>query len=69
LQGAGQSDYGFKAHRDLIVTRGDGFRKVNWFQLSHEIFSLIRMQGKAKFKRGKHQGGEITMESRSIKFE
>lgn len=24
---AGESNYGAKAHKDLIVTRGDGFRK------------------------------------------
>jgi len=24
---AGESNYGSKAHKDLIVTRGDGFRK------------------------------------------
>ncbi|KAI0075262.1 hypothetical protein K474DRAFT_1600089, partial [Panus rudis PR-1116 ss-1] len=26
-RGAGENDYGAKAHRDLIVTRGAGFRK------------------------------------------
>jgi len=45
------NDYGAKAHRDLIVTRGDGFRKE-----------------KNKKKRGSYRGGEITMESHSIKF-
>jgi SRP40, C-terminal domain len=27
VQGAHQDDYGARANRDLIVTRGDGFRK------------------------------------------
>jgi len=45
------NDYGARAHRDLIVTRGDGFRKE-----------------KNKKKRGSYRGGEITMESHSIKF-
>jgi len=27
LQGARTDDYGARANRDLIVTRGDGFRK------------------------------------------
>jgi SRP40, C-terminal domain len=27
VQAARPDDYGAKAHRDLIVTRGDGFRK------------------------------------------
>ncbi|KAI9065387.1 hypothetical protein FKP32DRAFT_1567789, partial [Trametes sanguinea] len=51
VQGASQSDYGAKAARDLIVTRGAGFRKE-----------------KNKKKRGSYRGGEITMESYSIKF-
>lgn len=48
--GAG-NDYGQRAHQDLIVTRGAGFRKE-----------------KNKKKRGSYRGGEITMESHSIKF-
>ncbi|EPQ57947.1 hypothetical protein GLOTRDRAFT_36343, partial [Gloeophyllum trabeum ATCC 11539] len=50
-KGGPQNDYGDKAHRDLIVTRGAGFRKE-----------------KNKKKRGSYRGGEITMESHSIKF-
>ncbi|KAI0664736.1 SRP40, C-terminal domain-containing protein [Cubamyces menziesii] len=50
-RGASASDYGAKAARDLIVTRGAGFRKE-----------------KNKKKRGSYRGGEITMESHSIKF-
>ncbi|KAH7107628.1 SRP40, C-terminal domain-containing protein [Auriculariales sp. MPI-PUGE-AT-0066] len=45
------NDYGQKAHEDLIVTRGAGFRKE-----------------KNKKKRGSYRGGEITMQSHSIKF-
>ncbi|KAJ7633047.1 SRP40, C-terminal domain-containing protein, partial [Roridomyces roridus] len=45
------NDYGQRAHNDLIVTRGAGFRKE-----------------KNKKKRGSYRGGEITMESHSIKF-
>lgn len=29
FQGGGMNDYGARAHNDLIVTRGDGFRKVS----------------------------------------
>ncbi|TFK94795.1 hypothetical protein K466DRAFT_475611, partial [Polyporus arcularius HHB13444] len=50
-RGASASDYGARASRDLIVTRGAGFRKE-----------------KNKKKRGSYRGGEITMESHSIKF-
>ncbi|KAL1672177.1 SRP40, C-terminal domain-containing protein, partial [Schizophyllum commune] len=50
-RGASMSDYGARAHQDLIVTRGAGFRKE-----------------KNKKKRGSYRGGEITMESHSIKF-
>lgn len=46
------NDYGAKASRDLIVTRGAGFRKE-----------------KNKKKRGSYVGGEITMQSHSIKFD
>jgi len=45
------NDYGSRAHQDLIVTRGAGFRKE-----------------KNKKKRGSYRGGEITMQSHSIKF-
>jgi len=45
------NDYGTRASRDLLVTRGSGFRKE-----------------KNKKKRGSYRGGEITMESHSIKF-
>ncbi|KAG1877652.1 SRP40, C-terminal domain-containing protein [Suillus subalutaceus] len=45
------NDYGNRAHQDLIVTRGAGFRKE-----------------KNKKKRGSYRGGEITMQSHSIKF-
>ncbi|KAF7295578.1 SRP40-C domain-containing protein [Mycena indigotica] len=45
------NDYGKRAHEDLIVTRGAGFRKE-----------------KNKKKRGSYRGGEITMQSHSIKF-
>jgi len=51
-RGAGSNDYGERASRDLIVTRGDGFRKE-----------------KNKKKRGSYRGGEITMQSHSIKFD
>ncbi|KIJ69140.1 hypothetical protein HYDPIDRAFT_80615, partial [Hydnomerulius pinastri MD-312] len=51
-KGGTTNDYGERAHRDLIVTRGAGFRKE-----------------KNKKKRGSYRGGEITMESHSIKFE
>ncbi|OAX39372.1 hypothetical protein K503DRAFT_716593 [Rhizopogon vinicolor AM-OR11-026] len=44
-------DYGARAHRDLIVTRGAGFRKE-----------------KNKKKRGSYRGGEITLQTHSIKF-
>lgn len=45
------NDYGNRAHQDLIVTRGAGFRKE-----------------KNKKKRGSYRGGEITLQSHSIKF-
>ncbi|KAG2364511.1 SRP40, C-terminal domain-containing protein [Suillus spraguei] len=45
------NDYGSRAHQDLIVTRGAGFRKE-----------------KNKKKRGSYRGGEITLQSHSIKF-
>lgn len=45
------NDYGIRAHQDLIVTRGAGFRKE-----------------KNKKKRGSYRGGEITLQSHSIKF-
>ncbi|CUA69057.1 Nucleolar and coiled-body phosphoprotein 1 [Rhizoctonia solani] len=45
------NDYGERASRDLIVTRGAGFRKE-----------------KNKKKKGSYRGGEITMQSHSIKF-
>jgi len=44
-------DYGESANKDLINTRGVGFRKE-----------------KNKKKRGSYRGGEITMQSHSIKF-
>ncbi|KAK9896550.1 hypothetical protein P389DRAFT_161269 [Cystobasidium minutum MCA 4210] len=50
--GAHTKDYGWKAAQDLIVTRGDSFRKE-----------------KNKKKRGSYRGGEITMQSHSIKFD
>ncbi|KAI0707768.1 SRP40, C-terminal domain-containing protein, partial [Earliella scabrosa] len=50
-RGASTNDYGARAARDLIVTRGAGFRKE-----------------KNKKKRGSYRGGEITMQSHSIKF-
>ncbi|KZT69762.1 hypothetical protein DAEQUDRAFT_709480 [Daedalea quercina L-15889] len=50
-RGAGAGDYGERAARDLIVTRGAGFRKE-----------------KNKKKRGSYRGGDITMQSFSIKF-
>lgn len=50
-RGASSNDYGARASQDLIVTRGDGFRKE-----------------KNKKKRGSYRGGEITMQSHSIKF-
>ncbi|KZT09766.1 uncharacterized protein LAESUDRAFT_646438, partial [Laetiporus sulphureus 93-53] len=50
-RGAGANDYGERAARDLIVTRGAGFRKE-----------------KNKKKRGSYRGGDITMQSYSIKF-
>ncbi|KAL5511313.1 SRP40 [Sanghuangporus vaninii] len=50
-RGAKRGDYGERAHADLIVTRGGGFRKE-----------------KNKKKRGSYRGGEITLESHSIKF-
>ncbi|KAL5489973.1 SRP40 [Sanghuangporus weigelae] len=50
-RGSKRGDYGERAHADLIVTRGDGFRKE-----------------KNKKKRGSYRGGEITLESHSIKF-
>ncbi|KAL7005367.1 jun-like transcription factor [Cystobasidiomycetes sp. EMM_F5] len=51
-RGAANNDFGYKAAQDLIVTRGDGFRKQ-----------------KNKFKNGAYRGGQITMESNSIKFD
>ncbi|KZT61600.1 hypothetical protein CALCODRAFT_479863 [Calocera cornea HHB12733] len=51
-RGAGGTDYGARANRDLIVTRGAGFRKE-----------------KNKKKRGSYVGGEITLQSHSIKFD
>ncbi|KAL6298441.1 SRP40, C-terminal domain-containing protein, partial [Sparassis latifolia] len=51
-RGAGAGDYGERAARDLIVTRGAGFRKE-----------------KNKKKRGSYRGGEITLQSHSIKFD
>ncbi|KAG8754632.1 nucleolar and coiled-body phosphoprotein 1 [Ceratobasidium sp. 428] len=50
-KGGTTGDYGERASRDLIVTRGAGFRKE-----------------KNKKKRGSYRGGEITMQSHSIKF-
>ncbi|EPT04118.1 hypothetical protein FOMPIDRAFT_1114767, partial [Fomitopsis schrenkii] len=50
-RGAGMGDYGERAARDLIVTRGAGFRKE-----------------KNKKKRGSYRGGDITMQSFSVKF-
>lgn len=50
--GANANDYGAKASRDLIVTRGAGFRKE-----------------KNKKKRGSYVGGEITLQTHSIKFD
>ncbi|KAI9319202.1 SRP40, C-terminal domain-containing protein, partial [Dichotomocladium elegans] len=50
--GADENSYGWKAHVDLIKTRGDKFRAE-----------------KNKKKRGSYRGGQITMESRSIKFD
>jgi len=50
-KGGVNGDYGARASRDLIVTRGDGFRKE-----------------KNKKKRGSYRGGEITLETHSIKF-
>ncbi|KDQ61146.1 hypothetical protein JAAARDRAFT_123924, partial [Jaapia argillacea MUCL 33604] len=50
-KGGISNDYGERANRDLIVTRGAGFRKE-----------------KNKKKRGSYRGGEITMQSHSIKF-
>ncbi|KAG1754302.1 SRP40, C-terminal domain-containing protein [Suillus lakei] len=50
-KGGISNDYGNRAHQDLIVTRGAGFRKE-----------------KNKKKRGSYRGGEITMQSHSIKF-
>jgi len=50
-KGGPSNDYGQKAHADLIVTRGAGFRKE-----------------KNKKKRGSYRGGEITMQSHSIKL-
>lgn len=50
--GASANDYGAKASRDLIVTRGAGFRKE-----------------KNKKKRGSYVGGEITLQTHSIKFD
>ncbi|KAF8517605.1 SRP40, C-terminal domain-containing protein, partial [Hysterangium stoloniferum] len=51
-KGGSTNDYGARANADLIVTRGDGFRKE-----------------KNKKKRGSYRGGEITMQSHSIKFD
>ncbi|KAH7914008.1 SRP40, C-terminal domain-containing protein [Hygrophoropsis aurantiaca] len=51
-KGGNTNDYGERAHRDLIVTRGQGFRKE-----------------KNKKKRGSYHGGEITMQTHSIKFD
>ncbi|KAG2116531.1 SRP40, C-terminal domain-containing protein [Suillus discolor] len=50
-KGGVTNDYGNRAHQDLIVTRGAGFRKE-----------------KNKKKRGSYRGGEITLQSHSIKF-
>jgi hypothetical protein len=50
--GASVNDYGARASRDLIITRGAGFRKA-----------------KDKKKKGSYAGGEITMETHSIKFD
>ncbi|KAF8509687.1 SRP40, C-terminal domain-containing protein [Gautieria morchelliformis] len=50
-RGGSANDYGARANQDLIVTRGDSFRKE-----------------KNKKKRGSYRGGEITMQSHSIKF-
>ncbi|OJA15738.1 hypothetical protein AZE42_05261 [Rhizopogon vesiculosus] len=50
-KGGVADDYGARAHRDLIVTRGAGFRKE-----------------KNKKKRGSYRGGEITLQTHSIKF-
>jgi hypothetical protein len=46
------NDYGARAHRDLIVTKGDSFRKE-----------------KTKKKRGSYKGGDISLDSHSIKFD
>ncbi|ORZ18587.1 SRP40, C-terminal domain-domain-containing protein [Absidia repens] len=49
--GSDEQSYGWKAHQDLIKTRGDKFRAE-----------------KNKKKRGSYRGGQISMESHSIKF-
>lgn len=50
-KGGSVNSYGFKAHQDLIVTKGKGFR--------HE---------KTKKKRGSYRGGQIDLNSYSVKF-
>lgn len=50
-KGGTAGDYGERAHQDLIITKGAGFRKE-----------------KMKKKRGSYSGGEITLQSHSIKF-
>ncbi|ORZ03004.1 SRP40, C-terminal domain-domain-containing protein, partial [Syncephalastrum racemosum] len=50
--GSDETSYGYKAHVDLIKTRGDKFRAE-----------------KNKKKRGAYRGGQISLESHSIKFD
>jgi hypothetical protein len=66
--GASVSDYGAKASRDLIVTRGAGFRKEKnkkkrgVSQPRHFKQAMTNMTQS-------YVGGEITLESHSIKFD
>lgn len=65
------SDYGARASADLIVTRGKGFvKEKNKKKRSAISFAVVESSAdiSLSFCRGSYRGGDITMESHSIKF-
>lgn len=62
------NDYGAKAHRDLIVTRGAGFRKEKNKKKRGVSASQEAMCGPAHARQS-YAGGEITLQTHSIKFD
>lgn len=66
------NDYGAKASRDLIVTRGAGFRKEkNKKKRGVSLLCSRRGVGRVRLLTNlqSYVGGEITLESHSIKFD